>query len=44
MAERLVQIGGLAPRLDVPEGVEPGAPMVDGFGRTIVYLRISVTD
>lgn len=44
MADRLVQIGGLAPRPEALPTVDPGTPMVDGFGRRVEYLRISVTD
>jgi len=27
-----------------PTSLKPGAPLVDGFGRTVTYLRLSVTD
>ena len=44
MADRLVQIGGIAPRALAAPPVDPGTPMIDGFGRRVEYLRISITD
>lgn len=44
MTDRLVQIGGIAGRTPPRESGDPSAPMQDGFGRRVEYLRISVTD
>ena len=43
MRKPLVQITGIAPPLPSVE-YDPASNMVDGFGRRIEYLRISVTD
>ena len=30
--------------MNVSESVTPSSPMIDGFGRRITYVRMSVTD